>query len=440
MSDDYDYDYDTETILYDGAHETTYIRTLIALISSKSGPEIYDYLDSLILTINESNESIYNYCEVLYYTLYNHELHNISTLFDELFILSLHLIIDIIDYMILKEYIDPNDLEFQNMIIKQITEQKYNDNRIDKFIYFCRNYLTPETINGYLLTDQYNPDEPIISYSLLDHAIKSESILSKEVVDELFDLFDSINFVYTDPRYTHLMYNAVDSFDFNCIIKLFERGLTVNHPIIFELLFEKMRTKIITFKTFTEINMQRESYFGGFRPLSDCDKIKCEFYKLIFQRPELIIEFFTDSEIDYESDRKQSKIIQAKINDIIKTFGFGTNSDFLHSFNCNSERMYNFIQKDKLLDYVILYQTLNKCGFDFEKKITQIIKPTDEYTRLKSMTLYELYIHGSFPIELMYPVEHQELNYVLCHKIIYSIRKLYERLPPEIINVIIRWL
>ena len=59
-------------------------------------------------------------------------LHNISSLFDELFILSLHLIIDIIDYMILKEYIDPNDLEFQNMIIKQITEQKYTKKRAYK--------------------------------------------------------------------------------------------------------------------------------------------------------------------------------------------------------------------------------------------------------------------------------------------------------------------
>jgi hypothetical protein len=74
-------------------------------------------------------------------------------------------------------------------------------------------------------------------------------------------------------------------------------------------------------------------------------------------------------------------------------------------------------------------------GFDFEQVFSYETKHTDTYIGLKPMTLYELYMHGSLPIQIVYPEEHQRLKYILVHKIICKLN-----LPSVLIDLVINWI
>ena len=100
--------------------------------------------------------------------------------------------------------------------------------------------------------------------------------------------------------------------------------------------------------------------------------------------------------------------------------------------------MNDFIRKEDLSNYIKLYQTLNKSGFDFKQKFSQMMKPGDKYMQLEPMTLYELYMRGSFPIQLMYIDLHQKLKSVLIHQLIHSIRR-FKHIPEVLIYLVISW-
>ena len=322
------------------------------------------------------------------------------------------------------------------MVIKQIIDFQYDVRDFEKFLHFCKNYLSPETINSYIETEQYDSTGPEYTFSLLDRVINICMELSNEFTDKLFELFDSAGFVYTNPQYTHLMYHAIESLNIRCIEKLIERGvIIINHPIIIDSLFDKMRNQIISFHTCTELNMTRINIYSKTFMVSTNDKINCEFYKYIIQRPELIKEFFTDNETD---DENRTKIIKKKILDIVNPFELGNIFDFVENFNCNNNRMNHFIREESLSNYIKLYQTLSKYGFNFEQTFTQIMKPTDKYIQLKPMTLYELYTHGSYPIQVMYPDHHQKLKSLLIHSLIFSVKK-FKNIPIELTELVISW-
>jgi len=388
--------------------------------------EIIDNLISVIISINDEDQTIYNFNEVKYSSTQ----YNGLTLFDSLFNCPLYAIVDVIDYMILQEYINRNDIKFQKMIIKQISKYKTHIEDLDKFLYCCKNYLIPETINRYYEIEKKFNDS-IFNYSLLDRVIKtSMSItLSNEYIDELFDYFDSINFEYTNSKYTHLMYFAVESMNSYIIKKLVDRNLKFNNPLIIKYLVDNIRNQINQFQTYTELNMNK--LFCGSVWVPDKDIFESKFYKYILQKPELILELYTDND-----NKNYGKHIELKVKNIIKTLGLNDIDDnFARTFRYNEQKMNNFINKKYLLSCIQLYETLYSFGFDFEQVFLYETKSTDKYIGLKSMTLYELYMHGSLPIQIVYPVEHQRLKYILIHKIIYKLN-----LPSVLIDLVISWI
>lgn len=434
----------TECNIYDEYQEPVtipYISKLIDLIvySHNYGtilnidPSRYEIIDSFIsfiISINDEDETIYNFQEVKYCSTHENGSRSVFTLFDSLFVCPLYAIIDVIDYMILKDYINRNDFKFQKMIIKQISKYKYHIEDLNKFLYCCKNYLFPETINSYYETEQKFTGH-IYNYSLLDRVIKtSMSItLSKEYIDELFDFFDSIGFQYTNPKYTHLMYFAVESMNSFIIEKLIDRKLNFNSPLIIEYLVDNMRNQINPFQTYTELNMNK--IFCGSVWVSDKYKLECEFYKYILQIPELILELYTDND-----NKHYGKHIELKVRNILKTLKLNDIDDnFARTFRYNEHKMNNFVKKKYLLNCIQLYETLYRFGFDFEQIFSYETKPTNKYIGLKPMSLYELYIHGSLPIQIVYPEEHQKLKYILIHKIICKLN-----LPSVLIDLVISWI
>jgi hypothetical protein len=345
--------------------------------------------------------------------------------------------------MLLKGYIIKYDDEFQQMIIGEISKFHYSDDAVEKYLYCCKEYLLPDKINKYLSVETYDTKE-IFSYSLLCKIINTGSELSEEDINRIFDFFDSISFVYTNPLYTHLMYFAMSSMNLSCIKKLVERGLTFDSPIIIELLFDKMRTHIISMQTQTEFNFNRKNSLSDDAYVSNDDRINCEFYKLILQekRADLLTEFFTDYESDDETydeteDKARSVIIMEKIDEIIQPFGI-KQSYFTNRFDSNSCRMHHFIKRSSLIEFIELYKLLAMSKFDFGQKFTKLEDPTDKYMQLEPMTLYDVYMHGSFPIQVLYLDLHQELKYILCQYMIKCI-KIFKIIPDVIIRIIINY-
>lgn len=437
-----DYGYSGESFgkptLPEGVYENEKISDLMSLISSFSyedqgyilqlDPSRYEHVDNFITHVCQHKKTVYDYIEVSYCTTCDCGAISNYTFFDSLFKRPLEAIIDIVDYMILKEYIGRSDPEFEKIIIKQITEYKYQIEELQKFMYFTKNYINPVTINNYL-----ELDGGCTYYSFLDRVINTGIFLPDDYVDELFEFFDSIGFEYTKPEYTNLMYFAVDSRNSKCVKKLVERGLSVNLPIIYEHLFERVRIDIISFQTFTELNMDRINSYTDKISVPDEDKLKCKFYEYLLKRPDLIKEFFTD-----DNDESRTRIIQKKVIEIIKTFGLKDYHDFIYDFNHNDNRMNKFIREKELADFVNLFQTLDMGSLKFDKVLTQKFNKTDQYLLLKPMTLYELYIHGSFPIQLMYPDLHQKLKFVLIKSIIYPVLE-FKVIPTDVINLIISY-
>ena len=292
----------------------------------------------------------------------------------------------ILEYCFQKNYINKEDPKFQKYVIDAISDlnsgKQFNIDigklgiqsiEIFKvFHYIYKNILTKDTIKNYI----DNKNETLFHKILNKNNINILNIIYLyDIIQDFLIIFDNANFNYSSPINKSLLITALSIRNKFFIIELLNRSkFNLNDDDIFQIIANIILTRITPLKYESITNPN---------PL----------YKIAYSSPNILnslfMKKFTNINDKYLMNSK-SEINQQII--VTLTYFFGSND---YSLCDNNLKRSKLVRPLIILEnYYNIFKILINYGLDLTKKIY-------------GLTLYEIYLDGCYPIQLLQPEMHQ---------------------------------
>jgi hypothetical protein len=294
---------------------------------------------------------------------------------------------DILNYCFRKKYIDKNDNKFQKFVADCICNMNSDDQfniiiykpgiqtieNLRVFYYVCKYILNVETIKNYV-NDK--------NETLLDQIFIKINLLDVIIINHFLIIFDKANFNYTSEIMKSIL---IKNIEFNNIplitIILQKKKIDLNEEDIFKVLIELILVKITPLKYKTKISSN---------PI----------YKITYDNNTLLKNLFSEEMLDESYDRINTN---SDLNqNVIKSLQlyYGNNNYCLFENSLSRSKLVRPLKN--LIKYYNFFEIFINSGLDLSKK-------------LNGITLYDVYMDGSYPIKLLQPDIHKKFVNLLSN-------------------------
>ena len=286
---------------------------------------------------------------------------------------------DVLNYCFHKKYINKHDPKFQKFaadcICNMNTENQFdiiiykegiqNMENLRVFYYICKYILTPDTIKNYINDKNETLFHQIFCKMFINDA---------KIINEFFIIFDEAKIEYSYSVMKSILIKNLDKRNFHMIVAILNKSkIDLNDNDIFEILANLILIRITTFKY--KINTSEN-------PI----------YKLTYNQDTILKIIFSEEMLDIKNTNltDPNSIINKKVITAL-TLQFG---DLNYKFYENSINRAKLVRPLKILEnYYSLFKLCIDNGLDLSKKIN-------------GFTLYDIYMNGCYPIQLLQPEMH----------------------------------
>ena len=309
---------------------------------------------------------------------------------------------DFFNYILEKEYVSKEDPDFQIGIADALFgysgwKQVNHLENTEFFEYALNNYLLPETIIETVGAGEF-------SKTLFHRLFYNHFYLGDDYMNRMFTLFDNAGFDYTTPDCPSLMGLAFAMNSPFTMTKLHERGVSIDSDDVCKMVAEKIRMRICVLKN-------RSDEVTDIDFMVDEKRFWANVYQEIYDSVDHIA-FFADFQNNDEMVRQRLITIMESIDPDYEDFT---------KYDCWSNRLVTLDDRKKMFDireiceyYYSAIMHLKTLGFNMAK----LVESDNIYgcKKLMPMTLADIYLRGSKPIEQLYPDLHALFLDVIAHE------------------------